>query len=493
MSLTLHPCGFHPLETRTSQISTASRSTNPPYTPSSITLPNCHRIKLAQLDRTDGRRQESEHHQAMMLAIDQQSPRSEEEVADLDAAESRIDFKILNHIDATEQNRKQKRFRRTVFAVQAIVSAKLYKSKSPSLEAYFKDVWKNLDGFEYLPCRERLCRSLKRLARNRSDIRKLWASVLDHVQGRHEEITSTIVSTVWSTLLSQSLVTGLQEFDPQRPPDYDHHTFYDESVEKWMKRDDEETDDEEPGTLELDRLESCLEELPFGNGNGFDETIRVDTNSITIALRDRNSHPSLVAERVRIATVDWGGLVYGTCGVLEISVRETRRPVLDGMVSTACANVTPSPEDPEAGPSRRTRSRTIPPTHMNPFPSSQFNYAPIAVPPPSQLPPTPMSDTPTPNYAAFMAMLQVASNDLAEMGPATGTRLSDEELEVAAVLGCVASGALMYAAPTFAETYGNPVVGGVVERHLEYEEGRGRVWVEVVTSSRGWYGEEGSG
>lgn len=38
--------------------------------------------------------------------------------------------------------RKQDRFRRTVLAVDQIVNQKLYKSKSSSLEQYFRDVWK---------------------------------------------------------------------------------------------------------------------------------------------------------------------------------------------------------------------------------------------------------------------------------------------------------------------------------------------------------------
>ncbi|KAJ3195610.1 hypothetical protein HDU67_004313, partial [Dinochytrium kinnereticum] len=156
--------------------------------------------------------------QLSLMAMEGEKSEPVEDIGDLVTAESRIDMKVLvslpfvgyhftpkfkdsniftkNHLSRDDNDRKQRRFRRTVFAVQAIVSAKLYKTKSASLEAYFKDVWKisraqvyrfldcaavlrHLEGFQYVPCRERLCRSLKRLAKNRSDTRKLWASVLD--------------------------------------------------------------------------------------------------------------------------------------------------------------------------------------------------------------------------------------------------------------------------------------------------------------------------
>ncbi|KAJ3048077.1 hypothetical protein HK097_010906 [Rhizophlyctis rosea] len=139
--------------------------------------------------------------------------------------EQRIDLKVLHHLNRDDHRKKLKRFRRTVSAVHAIVSNKLYRSKASSLEAYFREAWKisraqvyrfldcawvlkHLEGYPSQPCRERLCRSLKRLAKNRSDIRKLWETVLEKVDNDHEAVTSTIIATIWTELLERGQVTG---------------------------------------------------------------------------------------------------------------------------------------------------------------------------------------------------------------------------------------------------------------------------------------------
>ncbi|KAJ3169517.1 hypothetical protein HDU88_000707 [Geranomyces variabilis] len=139
--------------------------------------------------------------------------------------EQRIDLKVLHHKQLDDNRKKQKRFARTVLAVHAIVSQKLYKTKANSLEAYFRDAWKisraqvyrfldcavilkQLEKFSEQPCRERLCRSLKRVAKNRADIHALWAAVLEKVNNEHESVTSTIINNVWRELLDAKLVTG---------------------------------------------------------------------------------------------------------------------------------------------------------------------------------------------------------------------------------------------------------------------------------------------
>ncbi|KAJ3149033.1 hypothetical protein HDU89_004035 [Geranomyces variabilis] len=139
--------------------------------------------------------------------------------------EQRIDLKVLHHKQLDDNRKKQKRFARTVLAVHAIVSQKLYKTKANSLEAYFRDAWKisraqvyrfldcavilkQLETFSEQPCRERLCRSLKRVAKNRADIHTLWAAVLEKVNNEHESVTSTIINNVWRELLDAKLVTG---------------------------------------------------------------------------------------------------------------------------------------------------------------------------------------------------------------------------------------------------------------------------------------------
>ncbi|KAJ1560696.1 hypothetical protein HK096_007572 [Nowakowskiella sp. JEL0078] len=151
--------------------------------------------------------------------------------------EQRIDLKVLHHLNKDDNQKKHSRFRRTVFAVHTIVSSKLYKSKSTSLEAYFRDSWKisraqvyrfldcaivlkQLDGFSILPGRERLCRSLKQFGRNKNNIRKLWNSVLIKVGPEHETITSATVSQAWGNLLASGDVTAVinpeeVDLDPQ--------------------------------------------------------------------------------------------------------------------------------------------------------------------------------------------------------------------------------------------------------------------------------------
>jgi uncharacterized protein (DUF433 family) len=61
---------------------------------------------------------------------------------------------VLNHLNRDDNDRKQKRFRRTVFAVQDIVNKKKYKDKAVSLEAYFKDFWKisRAQVYRFLDC-----------------------------------------------------------------------------------------------------------------------------------------------------------------------------------------------------------------------------------------------------------------------------------------------------------------------------------------------------
>ncbi|KAI9208951.1 uncharacterized protein BJ171DRAFT_487907 [Polychytrium aggregatum] len=143
----------------------------------------------------------------------------------LEKEEQRIDLKVLHHVTRDDAKRRMKRFRRTVMAVHAIVHQKIYKKKASSLETYFKDVWsisraqvyrfldcavvlKQLEGFPDQPCRERLCRSLKRVAKNRHDIRRLWEAVLASVNNDHEAVTSTVINSVWQELLASGEVTG---------------------------------------------------------------------------------------------------------------------------------------------------------------------------------------------------------------------------------------------------------------------------------------------
>ncbi|KAI8913057.1 hypothetical protein DFJ77DRAFT_466620 [Powellomyces hirtus] len=164
------------------------------------------------------------HHQTVSSASLPPTPTISSQ---LKREEQRIDLKVLHHLNKDDNRKKQKRFARTVLAVHTIVSKKLYKTKANSLEAYFRDAWKisraqvyrfldcavilkQLESFPKQPCRERLCRSLKRVAKNRADIHTLWSAVLERVNNEHESVTSTIINNVWRELLEAKLVTGNQ-------------------------------------------------------------------------------------------------------------------------------------------------------------------------------------------------------------------------------------------------------------------------------------------
>ncbi|ORY44488.1 hypothetical protein BCR33DRAFT_716998 [Rhizoclosmatium globosum] len=148
--------------------------------------------------------------------------------AGLEAMEAEIDLKILNQVSGDALEVRQDKFKKTVTAVQAIVAKKLYRAKSVSLELYFKEHWKisraqvyrfldcaavlqHLDGFTRIPIRERLCRTLKSLAKNRHDIRILWAACLSQIQGNTDTITSTMLNHLWTDLLAERKVSGIPE------------------------------------------------------------------------------------------------------------------------------------------------------------------------------------------------------------------------------------------------------------------------------------------
>ena len=85
----------------------------------------------------------------------------------LDAQERLMDSRVLHvntlsalpapsspHVGMTDVDHKQERFRKTVMAAHEIVTQKLYKAKAPSLEAYFKSVWKisRAQVYRFLDC-----------------------------------------------------------------------------------------------------------------------------------------------------------------------------------------------------------------------------------------------------------------------------------------------------------------------------------------------------
>ncbi|KXS14570.1 hypothetical protein M427DRAFT_70569 [Gonapodya prolifera JEL478] len=145
--------------------------------------------------------------------------------SELQHFESQIDSQIFHYLSRDDYSKKQERFRKTVMAADAIVKGKLYKAKAPSLEAYFREVWKisraqvyrfidcaqvleALESFESQPSHERLCRSLKRLAKTPQDLRTLWAAVLTKTGNNPDGVTSTFVNRVWDSLVASGEVQG---------------------------------------------------------------------------------------------------------------------------------------------------------------------------------------------------------------------------------------------------------------------------------------------
>ena len=59
---------------------------------------------------------------------------------ELKKQEALMDMDVLNSKD--NDQRRQDHFQKTILAIQSIVSRKLYKAVAPSLEIYFRDVWK---------------------------------------------------------------------------------------------------------------------------------------------------------------------------------------------------------------------------------------------------------------------------------------------------------------------------------------------------------------
>ena len=68
-----------------------------------------------------------------------------------------------------------------------------------------------MEGFPEPPTKERFCRCLKKLAKNKHDIWLLWKSVLEKTNHDHDSITSNVIQEVWNDLFAQGKVTGTED------------------------------------------------------------------------------------------------------------------------------------------------------------------------------------------------------------------------------------------------------------------------------------------
>lgn len=115
-------------------------------------------------------------------------------------------------------------FKRKVLAIQRIVASRQYRCVADSLERYFRERWDMsraqvyrfidcaevftyLEGIEPQPSKERLCRSLKRVAKTRDEMRMLWTAALDSVNKQANLLSARIIEATWEALASANLVS----------------------------------------------------------------------------------------------------------------------------------------------------------------------------------------------------------------------------------------------------------------------------------------------
>jgi len=155
---------------------------------------------------------------------------------ELKKQEKLIEMDVLHFKD--NDKRRQDGFQKTILAIQNIVNKKLYKACAPSLEIYFRDVWKisraqvyrfldcatvlnTLEGFKVRPSKERLCRSLKRHGKSPTNIRNLWTLVKMRADDR--EITSTLIGKCWEEIVNnggevvEDPIPKKKECKPRKP------------------------------------------------------------------------------------------------------------------------------------------------------------------------------------------------------------------------------------------------------------------------------------
>ena len=135
--------------------------------------------------------------------------------------EHRISASFLKHSPKEKSMNEEEEenvliFFETVAGVHEIVKSRLYRSEANSLESYFNIRWgisraqvyrymdcyfvlNQLEGFEELPARERLCRSLKKCAKNEEDMRKLWEYTLV-LAGDERPIPTQLIQDAWNHL-----------------------------------------------------------------------------------------------------------------------------------------------------------------------------------------------------------------------------------------------------------------------------------------------------
>ncbi|KAJ1510930.1 hypothetical protein HMI56_006027 [Coelomomyces lativittatus] len=152
---------------------------------------------------------------------------------DLDRLESKLDLSSTSCKGKQFDSEKQEGFIRTLNSVHTIVRDKLYRARHCTMEQYFSQYHKisraqvyrlldchtilqELSEFPEKPLKQRICRTLKKVAPNPAARKKLWQAVLNkHGHNAVVNLTSGDITSTWKELLTtdSSLQSSLDPVD----------------------------------------------------------------------------------------------------------------------------------------------------------------------------------------------------------------------------------------------------------------------------------------
>jgi len=153
-------------------------------------------------------------------------------------------------------------FEQTMFAIANICEGKLYRAKSLTLEDYFKHEWsvsraqvyrflscarvlKELQYFSVRPTKERICRAVRNLTSSRSELRHLWAAILEKYGDDCGELSAKAVSDIWMEVKSKLPIPEKNGSQSTSDKLTDNEQENQEEIEAKNKRKDNLVSDEE--------------------------------------------------------------------------------------------------------------------------------------------------------------------------------------------------------------------------------------------------------
>ncbi len=93
-----------------------------------------------------------------------------------------------------------------------------------------------MEGFPLLPQRERICRTIKRLAKSPKDVRTLWGKVLEMVDHHLDSITSSVIESSFHELKKAGLITHLGNNQKNHSKSGQESNVEDDYIEQPKKR-----------------------------------------------------------------------------------------------------------------------------------------------------------------------------------------------------------------------------------------------------------------